>query len=268
MSRTIFFAIASAAIAMSCIAALMVMTGRWEQVRGTPLTADVVLNEVAVPSDYNIDPVVISKELVARMQNRSQNDLALNILLGDEGNALLRDRAVPRLVNPGVVRRMVQEMEGLGSVIAFADYHSYGRVTVTNRSDTALEDVAMTLPTALRAERDGERLALGEHDDALASVTLGRMEPGAAQTISVWFAADPGVISGRASDMRVGADAGVRGAVRTYQASTRWNGSELQVRPWARWLVAGMLTAVTVAALAALALLLVTAIRRARVSRA
>lgn len=267
MSRTIFFAIASAAIAALCIAALLVMTGRWEAVRGTPLTADVVVNEVAVPADYAIDPVVVSDELVKRMQRRSETDLALNILLGENGNTLLRERAVPRLVNAGVVRRMVQEMDGLGTVIAFADYHSFARIVVTNRSGAELTDVALTLPAAARAERDGQILDLREHKNGLTSVSFDTMAPGEQVALSVWFTDAPGVVASRAGDMRVGASGGVRGSVRTFQSVTHWNGAELQVRPWARWLVAGVLTAVTVAALAALALLAIGALRR-RPSRA
>lgn len=268
MSRTLFFAVASAAVAALCISALLVMTGRWDSVRGTPLTAQVLLHDVAVPSNYAIDPVVITDELVQRLQDRSGRDLALSIMMGDKALALMREQALPRLLNAGVVRRMLEEMDGLGQVIAFADYHSFARVQIVNRSGEELEDVSMTLPGAVLAERDGQALPLRAHDDGLMSVSFPTLGPDETATLSVWFELEPGAVASRSEDMRLGADGGLRGGVQVYRATPDWNGAELQDRSWARWLVSGTLLAVVVAALAALALLLVFALRQARVSRA
>ncbi|GKY88458.1 hypothetical protein [Sinisalibacter aestuarii] len=269
MSRLIYVSIVSALVGLACVIALIVMVGRWDEVAGGPLVAEMALNEVAVPAAYEINPVTIADELVARMQQRSETDMALGMLLGEKGNALMRDRALPRLVNAGVVRRMVEEMDGLGTVIAFAGYHAYAPVRVENRGDDALDDVAMTLPGAVRAETEaGAPVTISEHDDGLAALSLGRLEPGEAVAVRVWFDQTPTAVAARGAEMRLGAAGGLRGIVNLYPAAMGWNGADLQVLPWARWLIAGVLTAVGFAALAALALTLVSLGRRARVSRA
>ncbi|MEC7764956.1 MAG: hypothetical protein VX874_23835 [Pseudomonadota bacterium] len=268
MSRTLFFAGASAVVAALCIAALLVMTGRWDSVRGTPLTAQVLLNDVAVPSNYAIDPVVITDELLRRMQDRAGRDLALSIMMGDQGLALMREQALPRLLNAGVVRRMLEDMDGLGQVIAYSDYRSFAQVQIVNRSGAPLEDVALTLPGAVLAERDGAALPIRAHDNGLMSVSFATLDANETAALNVWFALEPGAVASRSEDIRLGADHGVRGTVQMFRAAPDWNGAELQDRSWARWLVSGTLLAVVVAALAALALLLVVALRRTRLSRA
>ena len=271
MTRTVFFALVSLAIAATCLAVLTVLTGRWDALRGVPLTGQIVLGDLAVPADYAIDPVVVADELVARMQKRSEADLALNILLGDNGNELLRDRAIPRLVNAGVVRRMIDEMDGLGTVIAFADYHAFGRVRVTNRGDETLSTVAVVMPEIARAEFAGQRLDVRGHDNGLFSVTLDALAPGETAEIAVWFTQSPEALLAQEAHFGLGAMGAMRGELHVFRPTTGWNGAELQVRPWARWIVAGVLTAVCVAALAALGLLVIGAIRGRRgsgVSRA
>ncbi|MBV7407713.1 hypothetical protein [Maritimibacter sp. DP1N21-5] len=268
MTRTIFFSLVSLAIAATCLAVLTVLTGRWDALRGVPLTGQIVLNDIAVPADYVIDPLVISDELVARMQKRSEADLALNILLGENGNELLRDRAIPRLVNAGVVRRMLDEMEGLGTVIAFGDYHAFGRVRVTNRGEDVLNTVALVMPEIARAERSGEPLEVRAHENGLMSVALDTLDPGEAAEIAVWFTSTPDALLAQEDSFGLGALGALRGEMHVYRPSTGWNGAELQVRPWARWIVAAVLSAVCVAALATLALLIAGAIRGRRVSRA
>ncbi|WP_298493597.1 hypothetical protein [uncultured Maritimibacter sp.] len=268
MTRTIFFAFASLAIAVTCLAVLTVLTGRWDALRCVPLTGQLVLNDIAVPADYAIDPVVVADELVARMQKRSEADLALNILLGENGNELLRDRAIPRLVNAGVVRRMIDEMDGLGTVISFGDYHAFGRLRVTNRGEVPLTSVAMVMPEIARAEVAGERLAVRTHDNGLFSVTLDALDPGETTEVAVWFTQGPEALLSQEAHFGLGAMGAMRGELHVFRPTTGWNGAELQVRPWARWIVAGVLTAVCVAALAALGLLVIGAIRGRHLSRA
>jgi hypothetical protein len=270
VSRSLSIALISALIGWACVAALLVLVGRWDDVVGPPLVGDLVLHEVQVPAAFKIDPVLIADELVKRMQRRSESDLALRILLGDKGNELLRDRAVPRLVNAGVVRRMVEEMEGLGTVIAFGSYRSYAPISIRNTGETTLDDVAITLPHAVLAERGdgGGPLEISEHDAALGAISLGRLAPGAAVLIHAWFDEPPAAIAARGDAIRLGADGGVRGNMRVYPAAAGWNGADLQVLPWARWLIAAVLAAVAFAAFATLALTAANAWQRLRFSRA
>jgi hypothetical protein len=250
------------------LAALLVILGGWERIAGPDLKARLLVHQVKVPAGYEIDPNRISDELVRRMQRRSEMDMALRVLLGDEGNALLRERAVPRLLNAGVLRRMIDEMDGLGTVIAFAGYRAWSEVTVSNSSALPLEDVAITLPHAAHAETAaGGFIELSKHDRDLSSATLGRLEPGESLALFVWFDQPPEQVMARSSDIRIGADGEVRGRSLVYDPDHAWNGADLEVEPWARWLVAAVLSVITCACLAVLTLVVVSLFRR-RLSRA
>lgn len=262
MFRAFVLAAFSLAFGAFCMAALLVILGGWGRIVGPDLKARVQVHEVKVPSGYEIDPNRISDELVRRMQRRSEVDMALRVLLGDEGNALLRERAVPRLLNAGVLRRMIDEVDGLGTVIAFAGYKAWSEITVTNSGALLLEDVAITLPHATHAETAGGGvIELSKHDRDLNSTTLGQLKPGQSMTLLVWFDQPPEQVMVRSSDIRIGAAGGVRGRSLVYDPDHAWNGADLEVEPWARWLVAAVLAVISCACLAALTLVVVSLFR-------
>ena len=269
MTRVLALGAIAITICAGCAAALMVVFGEWDRLAGQPLGARVLVHEIRVPSSYAIDPTNVADELVRRMQVRSERDMALRVMLGEEMVARVRDRVLPRLLNAGVLRRMIVDMDGLGTVIAFSGYRSWGRITVTNAGPAPLEDVAITLPHASRAEMaDGASLEVRDHGDELSSVTLGRLEAGGSVGLAVWFEQAPEAVTARGADIRLGADGGVRGTVRLYDPTHGWNGAELENQSWARWLIAGVLAAVGFAAFAAVVLLAVGLVRPRRLSRA
>ncbi|MGH1479248.1 MAG: hypothetical protein ACRBM6_11125 [Geminicoccales bacterium] len=268
MLRTFVLAALSLAVGAVCLAALLVVLGGWGGIAGPDLKARVQVHQVKVPSGYEIDPRRISDELVRRMQRRSEVDMALRVLLGEEGNELLRERAVPRLLNAGVLRRMIDEMDGLGTVIAFAGYEAWSEITVTNSSTLLLEDVAITLPHAAHAETaGGGAIELKKHDRDLSSTALGQLEPSKSLTLYVWFDRPSEQVVARSSEIRIGAADGVRGRSLIYDPAHAWNGADLEVEPWARWLVAAVLAVIACACLAVL-MLLVVSLFRSRLSRA
>jgi len=212
MLRAFVLAALSLAVGAVCMAALLVVLGGWGRIAGSDLKARVQMHQIKVPAGYEIDPRRISDELVRRMQRRSEVDMALRVLLGEEGNELLRERAVPRLLNAGVLRRMIDEMDGLGTVIAFAEYKAWSEITVTNSGASLLEDVAITLPHAVQAETaSGGAIELRKHDGNLSSTALGHLKPGMSLTLIVWFDRVPEQVVARSSEIRIGAAVGSRG---------------------------------------------------------
>lgn len=251
--------LAAVAVALLGLAVLVVFWGRGGLFdRG--LTATVALHDFALPADYSVDPLAISDALVAQMLQRTQSDVALRLMLEQDTADMLREIAIPRLVNAGVVRRIFDEMPGIGTVIAMPDYHALARVTLSNRGAADLADVALTLPGAIRAQ--GVEAAVHEGD--IASVRLPALAAGETAQITVWLALSPTEIAARAGEIRVGSQAGGRGAVQLYAALTGWGGAELQVRPWARWMAAAFVTAAVALALAALVMRLGLALRGTR----
>ncbi len=95
-----------------------------------------------------------------------------------------------------------------------------------------------------------------------------RLDPGETTEVAVWFTQGPEALLSQEAHFGLGAMGAMRGELHVFRPTTGWNGAELQVRPWARWIVAGVLTAVCVAALAALGLLVIGAIRGRHLSRA
>ena len=257
------------AFGSACFAALLVMLGGWERISGPTLSARVLIHPLQVPSTYAIDDEVISDELVRRMTRRAEMDAALRIMLGNETNEMLRERAIPRLLNAGVLRRMIQEMEGLGAVIAFAGYRSWGEVSVINSGPETLQDVAITLPFADRVElAGGEALERKAFEGELAAISLGTLDAGEIKTVQVWFNATAEDVAARGRDFRIGADGGVRGSVNLYDPARTWNGAELEIEVWARWLIAAILALAAFAAFGALFLVLVALVRPRLITRA
>ena len=269
MVRVCFLAAVMLLTAAACLAALLVLFGAWDRVAGEALSARVLIHPLQVPSTYSVDDEEISDELVRRMTRRAEMDAALRIMLNNETNKMLRERAIPRLLNAGVLRRMIQEMEGLGAVIAFAGYGSWAEVSVANSGREALRDVAITLPFADRVELEGgTALEPRMFDGELAGIPLGDFEAGETRKVQVWFNATAEDIASRYREIRIGADGGIRGSVSLYDPARAWNGAELETQVWARWLIAGVLTFAAFAAFAVLTLILVSLLRAKRITRA
>lgn len=268
MVRVVLLAVIALTICCACVAALLVLFGDWDRFAGRTLYARVLVHPVKVTSNFEIDANQISDELVRRMQRRAETDAALRIMLRADVNKLLRERAIPRLLNAGVLRRMIAETEGLGAVIAFAQYGSWADITVRNSGVMPLEDVAMTIPHAARVEAtDDKVLDIQTSVGGLAAVRLGDIAADAEIELSVWFDQGAAEISARATEFRLGADGGVRGWVNFYDPDRAWNGADLEIKPWARWLTAGVLAFVASAAFACVVLIIIGLFRSRLINR-
>jgi hypothetical protein len=247
----------AALILAASIGALAVLGGWAGRAYGEALSADVRLQDFRLPADFRLDPDEIAADLSVRLAERAERDVAMRLLFGEENQARLREVALPRLLNAGVIRRMTQETAALGTVLAVAGYRGLATVTVTNHAPLPQPDTAMTMPGALRAETaDGERLDLRAPAGEVPAVRVGTLAPGETRTLFVWLEAVPDAAAARTL-IRIGAAGGLDGRIDLHAPGRNWFGADLELFPWARWLVAGVLAAI--AALAAAALLLIAA---------
>lgn len=210
------------------------------------LVAEIEVQDFALPSKFSMNPNEISDELSAELQRRANSDTALRFLLGGDGQQQVAEVVVPRLLNSGVISRMFGNMESLGTVMEVTEFHGMVTGNIRNDGDKVLRDVALTLPGALKAETaDGTAVDVVEPRDDLAAVNFGDLEAGAVRSFTVWLDRPARDLTAAPQFVRTGAQEGVDGLVEM-RGDRGWFGSGLEVAPWARWLVAGLLTLMAV----------------------
>ena len=223
-------------------ASLAVMTGHrfWP---GPLLQVNLDSQIFNLPASFELDPAEISEELSGILATRAQEDYAIRTLLGTEGQTQMADVVVPRLLNAGVIRRLIEDIDGLRTVISVAEYNALVTGQLENRSDLPMEDVALILPGAVLAESvDGQRFTISEPDLDLQSIEFGPLEPGQTIRFNVWFNTVPDPTSLEFfRQVRVGASKGIDGSV-SFHGHQDWFGQLLEVVPWARWIVGTILS--------------------------
>lgn len=120
------------------------------------------------------------------------------------------------------------------------------------RSGAAAQDVALTVPGALLAEVDGEKIRITPTSTGIAALELGSMAAGQAHEVTLWLD-DSALSADLGQSIRLGAAAGQRGRVLLWGAQG-WFGADLEALRWSRWLIGGLLAGVTLFGLAGLLL--------------
>ncbi|MCB9992717.1 MAG: hypothetical protein H6873_03555 [Hyphomicrobiaceae bacterium] len=242
---------------------LAAMTGTLSALMPGALKADIVLADYPIPGGFGVAPQEVSDYLVTEMQKRSLNDIALRLVLGNDTQQKLHDVVIPRLLNAGVIRTMIGEVQPLADVLSIGQYKSTAEIAVRNDGAEPLTDVAMIVPGAIRAEDGNGVVEVADTQPGLSAIRLGDMQPGEQRSVIVWrsVAADFGPAA--IGQFSVGAAGGVRGHVDVLGARN-WFGSGLEKTAWARWLVSALLVAVTFAGLVGLVTSLRTFVRRRR----
>lgn len=216
------------------------------------LKAEIVLTDYPLPSGFGVAPQEVSDFLVAEMQKRVLTDIAMRLVMGNDGQQKLHDVVIPRLLNAGVIRRMIEEVQPLADVLSIGQFKSTARIVVRNDGAAPLTDVAMIIPDAVRAEDGDGVVGIVETRPGLPAINLGDMEPGEQRSITVWRSASSDFGPDAIGRFSLGAANGVRGQLDVLGARD-WLGAGLEKSAWARWLVAGLLVAVTFAGLLGLA---------------
>lgn len=243
------------------LAGLAVFTGAARMWNTNALSAEVRLQPLALPSDVSLDTVAVADALVAEMRSTAERDVALRLSLGQENADKIGEVVVPRLVNSAVIRRMIEAVPALQTVLRLPELETLARIDLHNTGTVPLEDVALTLPGLVRAEEaSGTPVSVVETQTGLTAVNAGALAAGETREITAWLSVplDGGTVRGQVA---LGAANDIDGAVFIHPASG-WVGEDLAIHPWARWLVAAILAGVALGAFGLLVAIIVLHWRR------
>lgn len=234
---------------------LAAMAGTLAALAPGGLKADVVLADYPLPDGFGLAPQEVSDFLVAEMQERVLGDVAMRLILGTDNQQKLHDVIIPRLLNAGVIRKMIKEVQPLADVLSIGQFKSTARIVVRNDGAATLTDVAMIVPDATRAEDGSGVVSIVPTQPGLSAINLGDMAPGEQKSITVWRSAAADFSPTAIGQFSLGAAKGIRGQFDVLGARD-WLGAGLEKFTWARWLVAGLLAAAAFAGLLGLATIL------------
>lgn len=229
---------------------LLVMSGGARELTAPPLEARLVVQDFPVPQDFGIEPALVAGFLAEQLAQRMDEDLAMRMTLKADAIKAVKEIVLPRLMNVVVVQAMMREIPELSAILDMGAF----RLTATGSISTteAMNDVALTVPGALLAEVDGEKVRLTTASTGLTVLELGDMAPGQARQVTVWFG-EAALESDLAMTIRVGAEEGNRGRVLLW-GTQGWFGTDLEVLRWSRWLVGTILSGTLMFGLASIIL--------------
>ncbi len=251
-------------LVLVCGASLATMAG-YKLFPEPDLQAQLEFQNFRLPSGFDLDPEEISGELSAELSARAQQDFAIRTLLGTDGQSKVADLVVPRLLNTSVIRRLIADVDSLGTVLSVAEYKGLVIGQVRNSGDSPMEDVALILPGAVLAESvEGQGLAVSAPEPELQSIEFGTLAAGETVNFNVWFNVVPDPSSPEfANSVRLGAARGIDGNVAIF-GHHDWFGRSLEVVSWARWTTAAILGLALIGAFTALSYQLIGVYRPAR----
>lgn len=226
-------------LSLACgVLSFVLLSGGGHLFKLSPLVAEVQVEAMAMPAAFRLDAEEIATDLSERLQRRATEDFALRTLLGSNGQQQVSEIVIPRLLNAGVIRRMIQEIPSLEAVTAVSSYKSYIALQVNNTGDIPLTDVAFSAPGAVRAEKsDGSDLPIVTPDRDVDVVNLGNLEPGGEVNVRIWFENLPEDILLQRDNFLLAARNVRSGQINFRGTGREWFGADLEVTPWGRWLV-------------------------------
>jgi hypothetical protein len=148
-------------------------------------------------------------------------------------------------------------MHDIPELSALLDLGAFRRtVTGTVTSANAADDVAMTVPGALLAAVDGQKVKITKTSTGMAALELGPMTAGQSHQVTLWLDASA-TGTDLAQSILLGAAKGQRGRVLLW-GDQGWFGADVEALRWGRWLIGADLGAVLAFGVASLILPLLT----------
>lgn len=243
------------------LAGLFAMTGALRGLVSPDLTAEVELSDFPLPSGFGLEPQVVADFMIQELTRRSENDIAMRLALGDDGQKKLAEIVVPRLVSSAVVREMISKIKPLADVLAVGTFRASGHVVVRN-AGAARGDVALTMPGAVLVEAETGAAEITATSTGLTAIKLGEMAAGEERVLHVWLDQPAGAEIGK--QIRLGDGSGERGRVWVFGHGAGWQGADLQAMPAARWVVLGVLALVFLGSVLMVLMLALTRLRARR----
>jgi hypothetical protein len=236
---------------------LLVMSGGARGLTATPLEARLVVQDFPVPEGFGIDPERVAGFMANQLTERMDRDTAMRFTLDRGTIKKVKEIVLPRLMNMVVVQAMMRDIPELSAILDLGAF----RRTVTGQISTTetAQDVALTVPGALLAEVNGEKVKLTTASTGMTVLSLGDMSAGQSHQVRIWLG-ESALGSDLGRTMRVGGATGIRGRVLLW-GSQGWFGADLEVMRWSRWLVGAILGGTLIFGLTSLLLPLLTAYR-------
>lgn len=229
---------------------LLVMSGTAGGLMAPALQAQLVVQDFPMPPDMGVDPNRVAGFIARELQERLEDDVAIRLTLKADSVKKVKDVVLPRLMNVVVVQAMLHDIPELSALL---DLGSFRRtVSGTVFSADAAGDVALTVPGALLAAVDGQKVKVSTTSTGLKALELGDMMAGQSHHVVLWLdERSLDVDIGRS--IRLGAADGRRGRVLLW-GDRGWFGADLEPLRWGRWIVGAVLGAVLAFGLASLLL--------------
>lgn len=239
---------------LSSALGLLVMAGGARDLLSPPLQAELVVQDFPMPPDMGVDPEQVAKYLAKELQERADEDIAIRTLLKPDVLRKLKDVILPRLVNVVAVQQMLHDIPELSALL---DLNAFKRtVTGAISSANAADDVALTVPGALLAEIDGQKVKVTKTSTGMEALELGAMTAGQSHRITLWLD-DSSTRADLGKEILLGAANEQRGRVLLW-GDHGWFGADVEALRWGRWLIGVDLAAVLAFGLASIIVPLLT----------
>ena len=235
---------------LSSALGLLVMAGGARELLSPPLQAELAVQDFPMPPNMGVDPDRVADYMSKELQQRLDDDLAIRLTLKPDAVQKVKDIVLPRLMNSVAVRAMMHDIPELSALLDLGSFHRTVSGSVTSAS--AADDVALTVPGALLAAVDGQKVKITTTSTGMAALELGPMTARQSHQVTVWLdASSTGVDLGQS--ILLGAANGQRGRVLLW-GDHGWFGADVEALRWGRWLIGADLGAVLAFGLASLIL--------------
>ena len=233
---------------------LVVLAGGARGLLAPALQAELVVQDFPIPQGFGLDPKRVAGFMSKELEQRLEDDVAIRITLKTDVMKKVRDIVLPRLMNVVAVQSMMHDIPELSAILDIAAFKRSVQGTV--RSATDAQDVALTVPGALLAEVDGEKIKVTTTSTGLQALTLGDMTAGQSHQITLWLdATSVGVDLGKT--VKLGAADGQRGRVLLW-GDHGWFGADVEALRWSRGVIGALLAGVLLFGLLSLMLPILT----------
>jgi len=233
---------------------LLVMSGGARDLLSPPLQAQLTVQDFLTPPGLALDPDKVATYMAKELQDRADDDLAIRMLLKPDVLQKVKDVVLPRLLNVVAVQQMMHDIPELSALVDLGSFHRTVSGAIT--SSNAADDVAMTVPGALLAAVDGQKVKVSKTSTGMTALELGAMAAGQSHQITVWLD-DSATRADLGQSILLGAANGERGRVLLW-GDHGWFGADVEALRWERWLVGADLAAVLAFGLASLLVPLLT----------
>lgn len=238
------------ALILSSALGLLVMAGGARDLLSPPLQAELAVQDFPTPPGMAVDPDKVATYMAKELQQRADDDIAIRMLLKPDMLARVKDVVLPRLLNVVAVQQMLHDIPELSALVDLGSFHRTVSGSVTSAG--AASDVALTVPGALLAVVDGQKVKVTKTSTGMAALELGAMTAGQSHQITLWLD-DSATRTDLGQSILLGAADDQRGRVLLW-GDHGWFGADVEALRWSRWLIGADLAAVLAFGLASLIL--------------